>query len=80
MVRAEQRIQKLTATSKIRGMVINSLYRKCSFKARSLSTAIDDMTRKETPAHIHDSEPDVVIFAMQKNRAFLFISNTICRA
>lgn len=79
VAKAVQRIQKPTTTVRTRRIVINALYLKCSFMARSLSTEIADMTKNETPAQIHDSEPVVMIFAMQNAGVFLWISKTICR-
>ena len=79
VVKAVQRIQKPTTTVRTRRIVISALYLKCSFIARSLSTEIADMTKKETPAQIQDSEPVVMILAMQKDRASLCISKTIWR-
>ena len=57
-----------------------TLKRKCSIIARTLSTAMADTTRKDTPAQIHESEPVVITFATQKAWAFRWSSKTICRA
>ena len=75
-----QTSQKLDTTIKMRRFVTNSSYLKCSFIARYLSTEIAVMTRKDTPAQIHDSEPVVKISATQNARLFRWISKKISRA
>lgn len=80
MIKAVHRTQKNMTTVKTRGIVTNALYLKWSFIARSLSTEMADMTKKETPAHTQAKDPVVVILAMQKPSEFLLISKIICRA